>query len=1040
MAGNQNNPLSSLEDEERVQQTRRTDTVQVLSSNSTISSKHTIEQQTKFSLEELKTLFKSAIDPEVVEMIWQDSHENSDVALMFLTEISPNSPPIATTVKMNSWSDVLGSNNSKPFTANQGVKPKSTVKEKHKMVDPIQSRINNLEKILIIMRGVPGSGKSYLAHQLKGNGVALSADDYFINYQGQYVFDRNLLGVAHEWNQKRANEELQKGTNPVIIDNTNLEAWEIQPYVMMALRHNYSVELIEPDTPWREDVRVLSQKNIHRVPREKIREMLEKQRVVIDIVAVVESCRQKMSQSFQGTVTSVQTNSTIAETADVKLWNAETNQSPVLQKAPVTTNYQIASSSSLVSVTKKNWCDEQPIEKSASMPHIPQASGNSLLQKTITSPLLEALMTNDAAIVSKPSTAEVAIQTSLFGSEPPLRELTARSRSIQSAMAAPDLGKKLYSSKYSLDKGCLTDEIVEELAAREALAILKSYFPTKETDDLADILKQCNGDLTWAVNVLLDSGYECANNVSDYLELEVGVDKLEDQPNRINSFYDEAVENILQQTKEEETNSVTSSEASQQSFSTTSATLEETESVRRHIEECFQLTDTISEQTRRICGKDYNQFRASQLQKSRYGQNQLPEAAFTPTIPTNSVPLENQTRNDACHLSLASFPTLGEQVTYASDYELPPYMNTENKFGVDVFEPLSVASPSVPEEEGKVDEGPMISMTLDPSFVQQLVKLFGVPDLKAKRVPSTTRSNPANVDIPWSLAEQIYLHWCSSLINENDEMPMVTEDREELQNIMDFELAMQLVQDERIAERKELRESLSTKLSFQMLQESYPSVDPLALDALFEANNYNYSHTVTALNASLGTKPQPPKMQIVSANSRVTREEAQARTPKRESKPPQQEPRDLRTEAFLYNKLRQQYSTQAQEYHQRGMSAAAMYYSSESRRYAELYKKCNQQAALQIIEEKNAYQDERTIDLHELHVVEALTCLESFIVENTREGRNVVQVITGRGNNSQNGKPRIKPAVVAFLKQKRYGYEEVNPGMLRVFLSRSMTR
>jgi hypothetical protein len=36
------------------------------------------------------------------------------------------------------------------------------------------------------------------------------------------------------------------------------------------------------------------------------------------------------------------------------------------------------------------------------------------------------------------------------------------------------------------------------------------------------------------------------------------------------------------------------------------------------------------------------------------------------------------------------------------------------------------------------------------------------------------------------------------------------------------------------------------------------------------------------------------------------------------------------------------------------------------------------------VEEKNAHQDERTIDLHELHVVEALTCLESFIVENIR--------------------------------------------------------
>jgi hypothetical protein len=52
---------------------------------------------------------------------------------------------------------------------------------------------------------------------------------------------------------------------------------------------------------------------------------------------------------------------------------------------------------------------------------------------------------------------------------------------------------------------------------------------------------------------------------------------------------------------------------------------------------------------------------------------------------------------------------------------------------------------------------------------------------------------------------------------------------------------------------------MSTNLSFKMLQENYPNVDPLALDAVFEANNFNYSDTVTALNASLGTKPRPNK-------------------------------------------------------------------------------------------------------------------------------------------------------------------------------------
>ena len=56
----------------------------------------------------------------------------------------------------------------------------------------------------------------------------------------------------------------------------------------------------------------------------------------------------------------------------------------------------------------------------------------------------------------------------------------------------------------------------------------------------------------------------------------------------------------------------------------------------------------------------------------------------------------------------------------------------------------------------------------------------------------------------------------------------------------------------------------------------------------------------------------------------------------------------------------------------------------QSRRYLELYKEANQKAALQIVEEKNAYQDDRTIDLHELKVAEALSCLESFIVQSIR--------------------------------------------------------
>ena len=39
------------------------------------------------------------------------------------------------------------------------------------------------------------------------------------------------------------------------------------------------------------------------------------------------------------------------------------------------------------------------------------------------------------------------------------------------------------------------------------------------------------------------------------------------------------------------------------------------------------------------------------------------------------------------------------------------------------------------------------------------------------------------------------------------------------------------------------------------------------------------------------------------------------------------------------------------------------------------------------------------------------------------DGHTVIRVITGKGNHSFNGRPRIKPAVITFIKKKKYGFE-----------------
>lgn len=137
-------------------------------------------------------------------------------------------------------------------------------------------------RTLIIMRGVPGSGKTYLSKALVEMTVGketckhvFSTDDFFQTKFG-YEFDPMSLDLAHKTNQKKVYEALLKGVSPVIVDNTNTQLWEMEPYVREGVKNGYIIEIVEPPTPWAKNANVLATRNTHKVDLMKIRRMLER--------------------------------------------------------------------------------------------------------------------------------------------------------------------------------------------------------------------------------------------------------------------------------------------------------------------------------------------------------------------------------------------------------------------------------------------------------------------------------------------------------------------------------------------------------------------------------------------------------------------------------------------------------------------------------------------------------------------------------------------------------------------------------------------
>ena len=76
----------------------------------------------------------------------------------------------------------------------------------------------------------------------------------------------DLKSVTENLKQKIVSKNtkiFRKGYEAVIIDNTNIEVWNMIIYATMALRFRYRISIEEPNTAWKLNVRELAKRNKH---------------------------------------------------------------------------------------------------------------------------------------------------------------------------------------------------------------------------------------------------------------------------------------------------------------------------------------------------------------------------------------------------------------------------------------------------------------------------------------------------------------------------------------------------------------------------------------------------------------------------------------------------------------------------------------------------------------------------------------------------------------------------------------------------------
>lgn len=126
-----------------------------------------------------------------------------------------------------------------------------------------------MKQNLILIRGLPGCGKSTHAAKLMNDGIVsahFEADQFFM-VDGEYRFDASQLGKAHAKCLSDTENAIKNGES-VVVSNTFTTLRELIPYIDLAYQNNISIGIIDLNTQ--------NFGSLHNVPAQSLKRMQDR--------------------------------------------------------------------------------------------------------------------------------------------------------------------------------------------------------------------------------------------------------------------------------------------------------------------------------------------------------------------------------------------------------------------------------------------------------------------------------------------------------------------------------------------------------------------------------------------------------------------------------------------------------------------------------------------------------------------------------------------------------------------------------------------